>query len=175
MKLSDAPSPKATLLNRSHAILTYDETKGELRIDGRHYAAIDVQNMCHHLDSLVGPKLAETIMNNHERRLGAGDAETIRELNPNAKIEDVTRVLAEDDKNTGFGLPKVRITETREQPAIFETFNLVITATEGAGKVFILSYWAGALGALLGQEVVPTNIVYDSTKNTLSCSFMKKG
>ncbi len=80
-------------MNRSHAILTYDETKGELRIDGRRYAAIDMQNMCRHLDSLVGPKLAETIMNNHERRLGAEDAERIRELNPNAKIEAIIRVL----------------------------------------------------------------------------------
>jgi hypothetical protein len=127
------------------------------------------------LDSLVAPKLAETIMNSHERRLGAEDAERIRELNPNVKIEDVIRVLTEDNKNTGFGLPKVRITESREQPAMFETLNPIITATEGAGKVFILSYWAGALGALLGQEVAPTNIVYDPAKNTLSCSFMKKG
>jgi hypothetical protein len=126
------------------------------------------------LDSLVGPKLAETIMNNHMRRLGAEDAERIRELNPNAKIEAIIRVLTEDDRITGFGLPKVSITESREQPAMFETLNPVITATEGAGKVFILSYWAGALGALLGQEVVPTNIVYDPAKNTLSCSFMKK-
>jgi hypothetical protein len=113
-------------------------------------------------------------MNNHERRLGAEDAEKIRELNPGAKIEDVIGVLIEDDKNTGFGLPKVTITESREQPAIFETFNPVITATEGAGKVFIVSYWAGALGALLSHEVDPTNIVYDSAKNTLSCLFLRR-
>jgi len=87
----------------------------------------------------------------------------------------IIRVLTEDDRITGFGLPKVRITESRGQPATFETLNPIITATEGAGKVFILSYWAGALGALLGQEVVPTNIVYDPAKNTLSCSFIKKG
>ena len=172
--MSAAPLAKVTLLSRSHAVLTCDEAKGELRIDSRRYAAINVQQMCQHLDTLVGPKLAETIMNNHQRRLGAEDAERIRELNPGAKIEDVIGVLIEDDKNTGLGLPKVRITESGEQPAIFETFNPVITATEGAGKVFIVSCWAGALGVLLGYEVNPTNIVYDSARNTLSCSFLKR-
>jgi hypothetical protein len=116
VELSAAPSPKATILNRPHAILTYDEAKGELRIDGRRYAAIQVQEMCQHLDSLLGLRLAETAMNNHERRLGAEDAERIRELNPGPKIEDVIGVLIEDDKNAGFGLPKVTITESREQP-----------------------------------------------------------
>jgi hypothetical protein len=175
VKLSETHSPRATILNRSHAILIYDEAKGELHIDSQRYAAINVQQMCQHLDSLVGPKLAETIMNNHERRLGAEDAERIRELNPGAKIEDVIGVLIEDDKHTGFGIPKVTITGSSERPAIFETFNPVTTATEGAGRVFIASYWVGALGVLLGHEVIPTNVAYDPAKNTLSCSFIKKG
>lgn len=174
MKLSETRLPKATVLNRSHATLTYDEAKGELRIEGKRYAAIQVNEMCQHLDSLVGPSLAETIMNNHQRRQGVENAERIRELNPKARIEAMIRVLTEDDRIAGFGIPKVTITDGRERLAEFEDYNPVITATEGAGKVFIVSYWAGALSVLLGQEVDGTNIVYDSAKNTLNCSFLKR-
>jgi hypothetical protein len=173
--LSETPVPKATVLNRSDPIVVYDEAKGELRIEGQRYAAVQVKAMCQHLDTLVGPRLAETIMNNHQRRQGVENAERTRELNPNAEREEMIRVLTEDDRIAGFGIPKVTITEGAEQLAKFEDYNPLITATEGAGKVFIVSYWAGALSALLGQEVYGTNIVYDPTKNTLSCSFMKRG
>jgi hypothetical protein len=40
----------------------YDETKGELRIEGQRYAAIQVEAMCKHLDTLVGTRLAVTII-----------------------------------------------------------------------------------------------------------------
>jgi hypothetical protein len=113
-------------------------------------------------------------MNNHQRRQGVENAERIRELNPKARIEAMIRVLTEDDRIAGFGIPKVTITDGRERLAEFEDYNPVITATEGAGKVFIVSYWAGALSVLLGQEVDGTNIVYDSAKNTLNCSFLKR-
>jgi hypothetical protein len=172
--LSETPIPKATILSRSHAILLYDETKGELSIEGQRYVAIQVKAMCQHLDSLVGTKLAETVMNNHQRRQGVENAERIRELNPNAKIEEILMILTEDDRIAGFGVPKVTITGGVEQPAKFEIYNPVTTATEGAGKVFMVSYWAGALSVLLGQEVDPTNTVYDPAKNTLSCSFLRR-
>jgi hypothetical protein len=45
---------------------------------------------------------------------------------------------------------------------------------QSSGKVFIVSYWAGALGALLSHEVDPTTKVYDSAKNTLNCLFLKR-
>jgi hypothetical protein len=174
VKLPADPVPKATILNRSQAILVYDEAKGELRVEGQRYAAVQVKAMCEHLDTLVGTTLAETIMNSHQRRQGVENAERIRELDPNAKIEEMLRVLAEDDRIAGFGIPKVTITESAEQPAKFEIYNPVVTATEGAGKVFIVSYWAGALSVLLGKEVDPTNMAYDPAKNTMSCSFLKR-
>ena len=174
MKLSATPVPEATNLNRSQAILVYDEAKGELRIEGQRYAAIQVEAMCKHLDTLVGTRLAETIMNNHQRRQGIENAERIRELDPSAKTEQMLRVLAEDDRAAGFGIPKITITESAEQPAKLEIYNPVITATEGAGKVFMVSYWSGALSVLLGREVDAANTAYDPTKNTLSCSFLKR-
>ena len=62
MKLSGIPVPNGAILNRSQAILMYDETKGELRIEGQRYATIQVEAMCKHPDTLVGTRLAVTII-----------------------------------------------------------------------------------------------------------------
>jgi len=152
----------------------YDETKGELRIEGQRYAAIQVEAMCKHLDTLVGTRLAETIMNNHQHRQGVENGKRILDLDPNAKTEQMLRVLAEDDRIAGFGIAEVTITESAEQPAKLKIYNPVVTATKGAGKVFMVSYWSGALSVLLNKEVDHTNMTYDPAKNTLSCSFLKR-
>src|SRR3989304_5928633 len=58
--------------------IVWDKAKGELRILGKRHTALDAQALCDHLDSLVGPTVAEVIMDNHERRLGKEEAEPQR-------------------------------------------------------------------------------------------------
>ncbi len=52
--------------------IVLDRAKGELRIHGKRHTAIDAQALCDHLDSLVGPTVAEVIINNHPVPIGKG-------------------------------------------------------------------------------------------------------
>ena len=155
--------------------LTYDESRGELRIEGgQRQAAIDVTRLCQHLDTLVGLKVAETIMDNHERRLGREDAERIRNMNPSGKVEDVVRALIEEERSVGFGVVQIRLPESPVEPIKFEVINPIMNADAGAGKGLVLSYWSAALSFFLGRQLEATNVNYDSVKNTLAADFKNK-
>jgi hypothetical protein len=155
--------------------LTYDESRGELRIKGgQRQAAIDVTRLCQHFDTLVGLKVAETIMDSHERRLGREDAERIRSMNPSGKVEDMVRALIEEERSVGLGVAQIRLPESPAEPTKFEVINPIMNADAGAGKGLVLSYWSAALSLFLGRELEATNVHYDSVENTLVADFKNK-
>lgn len=155
--------------------LTYDESRGELRIKGgQRQAAIDVTRLCQHLDTLVGLKVAETIMDSHERRLGIEDAERIRNMNRSGKVEDMVRALIEEERSVGLGVVQIRLPQSPKEPIKFEVVNPILNADSGAGKAVVLSYWSAVLSFFLARELEATNLHYDSVKNTLVADFKNK-
>ena len=141
--------------------------KGELRILGRRHIAIDAEALCRHLESCVGKKVAEVILNNHEVRLGKEDVEYVRTHNPQATVQQVLDVLLHSDCVSGFGLTTIRLPAGKFDPVIVEVENPAITGTEGAAKALMFSYWAGALSLLLGHEFEVGDATYDHDKNHL--------
>jgi hypothetical protein len=138
--------------------LTHDESRGELRIEGgQRHAAIDLTRLCQHLDTPVGLKVAETTVDNHERRLGREDAERIRNMNPSGKVEDMIGAI-EEERSLGFGVVQIRLPESPVEPIKFEAINPIMNADEGAGKGLVLSYWSAALSLFLGRELEATNV-----------------
>ena len=151
--------------------LAFDDVKAEIKLLNRRYAAIDVAALCRHLDSLAGPKVSETLMNNHERQLGAEDALKLREINPSISLDDAIGILIQNEKITGIGVTQVKLPHTPEEPIHYEIWNPIVASPTGAARSFILSYWAGALSILIGKEVDPTNVTYDPVKNTMECAY----
>jgi len=143
--------------------------KGELRILGMRLTAIDAQSLCDHLNSLVGVKVSEVIMHNLEFRLGKLDATRLRTERPGATLNDLIEHLRTVDQLTGVGITTVRSPSNRSEPVEVEVANPSVKGTEGAGKAFIFSYWAGALTALLDKELDMKNVVYDKEKDIMRC------
>jgi hypothetical protein len=141
--------------------------KGELRILGRRHVAIDAEALCHHLESCVGKKVAEVIMNNHGVRLGKEEAEYVRAHNPQATVQQILDILLHSDRISGFGVTKITLPVNNSDPVNVEVENPAITETEGAAKTLTFSYWAGALSLLLGREFEVGDATYDQGSSQL--------
>jgi hypothetical protein len=142
--------------------------KGELRILGRRHVALDAEALCRHLDTCVGAKVAEVIMNNHEIRLGREQIEYIRAQNPEAAVHQILELILESDRITGFGVTRINLPANNSDPIIVEIDNPPVTRSVGAAKSIAFSYWAGALGALLGRELEVRDAAYDAARNLLT-------
>ncbi len=147
----------------------WDTEKGELRIRGQRYTAIDAQTLCNHLDSLVGVQVAEVIMHNLEFRLGKSDAARLRVENPKATVRELVEHLIKSDRLSGAGITKVTLPENPENPILVEVSNPSVKGTTGAAKAFLFSWWAGALTALHDKEFDLKHVAYDEEKNELKC------
>ena len=78
---------------------------GEIRILGRRHAAVNMQALCNHLDSLVGIQVAEVIMHNLEFRLGKEDAARIKTEETHAKLDEIIEHVAQSNRLSGVGVP----------------------------------------------------------------------
>jgi hypothetical protein len=141
--------------------------KGELRILGRRHIAIGAEALCRHLESCVGRKVAEVIMNNHGVRLGKEEAEYVRAKNPQATVQQILDILLQSDRMSGFGMTKITLPVNNSDPVNVEVENPAITGTEGAAKMLAFSYWAGALSLLLGREFEIGDATYDQVSSQL--------
>jgi hypothetical protein len=144
-----------------------DKKTGELRILGQRHVAIDVEALCRHLDTCVGAKVAEVIMNNHENRKGREDTEEFRRENPQAKVPEIVALLAAEDRISGLGITRVNLPAVGSEPVFVEIENPAVTRTEGAAKALAFSYWAGALSLLFGREFEVADVTYDQSTNKL--------
>lgn len=145
----------------------WDKAKGELRIWGRRHTAVDAQALCEHLDSLVGEKVAETIMHNLESRLGKEDVRRTREERPQASVSEVLDLLIKSDLLSGAGVTKVVLPENETGDISLEVANPSVRGSSGAAKAFLFSWWSGALTALLGRDLDVADVAYDEGKNLL--------
>jgi len=156
---------------RLSEVPVWDEAKGELRILGKRYAAIDVESLCQHLEALVGVQVAEVIIDNHETRLGRQDAARVRQEKPQATLSEIVSHIEKSDRLSGMGITTVTFPETSDKAITVEMSNPVVKATVGAAKSFMFSYWKGVLSVLLGKEFDMNNVIYDETKSLLKCQF----
>lgn|GEM_PF-727533 len=166
---------------KEHGVLMSEETwwdkeKGELIINGKRHTAIDAQALCDHLNSLVGQQVAEVIMNNLESRLGKLDAENIRKERPGASVNEIIDFLAVSESMSGAGITQVTIPPTPSalDPILLEISNPSVKGNIGAHRAFLVSWWRGALGALLGRDLEVASLTYDQERNQLKASLMWK-
>lgn len=146
-----------------------DKTKAEFKLFGRRQALVDVQSLCDHLDSLVGPVVGEVIMNNLESRLGKEDGTRLREANPRATVDELVAKLEETDLITGMGITKATVPKDPEAQITLEVWNPIVTGSSGAAKSFLFSWWCGALTSILGRELDIKTVDYDEKANLLRC------
>jgi len=154
--------------------VVWDKAKGELRILGQRHAAVGIQGLCEHLDIIVGPMVAEVVMNQHEFRQGKDDAANIRQEKPKAAIQELLDSFANAEALSGIGVVKVTIPEASPGPIDVEISNPCVKRTTGAAKSFLFSYWCGLFTQLLGKEFKINEVAYDENKNLMKCRIIPR-
>ena len=154
--------------------VVWDKAKGELRILGQRHAVVDIQGLCEHLDLIVGPMVAEVVMNQHMFRQGKEDAASIRREKPDASIEQLVDLFANAETLSGIGVVKVNPPKTAPGPVDLEISNPCLKRTTGAAKSFLFSYWCGIFSELFGKEFKIDQITYDEKENSMKCRIIPK-
>jgi hypothetical protein len=156
--------------------LVLDRAKGELRIFGKRHTALDAQSLCDHLDSLVGPTVAEVIINNHEFRSGKQDASQFRRERPQATAREIVDIIIETDLLSGTGITKVTTPEgeVKEPGFLLEIRNPSVKPSSGCGRALLLSYWCGALAFLFNGEFEAKDVLFNEAENVLTARIGKR-
>ena len=153
-----------------------DREKGELRIHGVRFAAIDIKEFCRRLDRLVGPIIAAVQVNSLEVLQGKEDLEAIRKERPDATNKELIDLLVEMDNVAGFGVTTVKADDDYSDPIVLEAFNPFVAAVSGASSAFQTSWWCGAFSSILGRPLEVRNVTYDVERNLLKYQlFTRKG
>ncbi len=154
--------------------VVWEKAKGEFRILGQRHAAVDIRGLCEHLDLIVGPMVAEVVMNQHMFRQGKDDAVTIRQEKPEAAIQELLDSFANAEALSGVGVVKVTIPEAALGPIDVEILNPCVKRTTGATKSFLFSYWCGIFTQLLDKEFKIDQVAYDDNKNLMKCRIIPR-
>jgi hypothetical protein len=154
--------------------IVWDKAKGELRIFGQRHAAIDMQGLCDHLDLIVGPRVAEVVMNQHELRQGKEDAATFRQQRPEATLQELIDLFANVETVSGAGVVKVTMPGTSPGPISIEILNPCVKSTTGAAKSFLFSFWCGVFTQLLDKEFKIDQVVYDENRDLMKCRIIPR-
>jgi hypothetical protein len=133
-----------------------------------------MQRFCERLDIIVGPMVAEVVMNQHEFRQGKEDAASIRQEKPEAAIQELLDSFAGAEALSGVGVVKVTIHEASLGPIDVEISNPCVKRTTGAAKSFLFSYWCGLFTQLLGKEFKIDQVAYDENKNLMKCRIIPR-
>jgi len=157
----------------------FDDAIAEILVYGKRCVTIDLDGLCKHLDHLVGERVATTIVGNHCRQVGM---EHVRELQETLKgnpkpptFGELIEELTEGEVLAGYGVVSLKMREDEAVPVELEMRNPIVKASTGTAVRFVLSYWAGALGALLNKTIDVSNISYDANTDTLKCQFAAIG
>lgn len=151
-----------------------DKSKGELRVLGKRHVAIDAQALCDQLDLMIGPKVAEVMINQHEFRLGKEDVKEMRVKEPQASAKGILDLLTSADAASGVGITRVTVPDNLPGPILLAISNPCVKRTAGAGKALLFSYWCGALTELLGTELKVDYVVYDQSNDLLKCQLIPR-
>jgi hypothetical protein len=150
-------------------LAAWDKARGELTLLGRRQVAVDAESLCRDLNALVGVRVAEVIMNNHQVRLGREDAARVRREKPEASVQEIVGYLVEADWLSGLGVTTVTFPEDSAEGIFIEVSNPAIKGTTGAAKAFVFSYWSAVLSFLLGKQLDARDVTYDERRNLLVC------
>jgi hypothetical protein len=161
--------PKPLRLRR---FFDFHDAYGEILVFGKRRVTVDLEGLCAHLDSLVGQRVAETIVSNHGRQSGKDRVIELRKTttgNPSPPtFGEIVEILSEGEILAGYGVVKPTMREDQAVPVELEMRNPIVKTSTGTVVKFILSYWTGALGALLNKTL---NVTYDADADTLKCQF----
>ena len=141
---------------------------------GSRRAAIDVVAFCEELDQLVGPIVAEVMINQCRFRMGKQDVARLRSEKIQATAQEIVDLLVESERLSGIGSTRVTIPENSAQPVEVEVSTPCMTKTSGAAKFFIFGYWSGALSVLLKREMTTANVKYDKEADVLRCQIIPR-
>ena len=155
--------------------LIVNEEKGELFIDGHRRVAIEIITLLDFMDSLIGTRVAEVMMNNIESRLGKQDCQHILNAKPQASINEIASDLVESDRVAGIGVTKITFPEDKPNEILIETANPCVTKTTGGAKSFSTSYYCGAFSLFLRKELEVRDLVYDPKANVRKFRLTARG
>jgi len=147
--------------------VVWDKAKGELRVLGQRHTAVDMQGFCEHLDLIVGPKIAEVVMNQHELRQGKEDAASARQRNPKATLRELVDFFENAVALSGVGVMKAVIHDDSSSPIDLEISNPCVKQTTGSARSFLFSYWCGIFSVLLDKEFKIDDVTYDDKGNLM--------
>jgi hypothetical protein len=154
--------------------IVWDKAKGELRILGQRHVALDIDGLCDHLDLIVGPRVAEVVMNQHEFRQGKEDAATFRQQRPEATLQEFVDLFASVETVSGAGVVRVAMPETSPGPVSIEILNPCVKRSTGAAKSFFFSFWCGVFTQLLDKEFKIDQVVYDENRDLMKCRIIPR-
>lgn len=120
---------------------------------------------------LVGESVAAAIVGSYGRWSGQLDLTLLRESDPNATFEKIIEAFELSDRYGGYGVTKLRRCEDQTSPFELEMRNPIFQASTGTGVKFILAYWIGALGGMIGKTLDVSHANYDASENVLRCRF----
>jgi hypothetical protein len=152
-------------------VVDFDDANGELLVYGRRQVTVDLVGLCRHLDSLVGERVAGTIVGNHGREFGKEDVARIREARSDATLGEIIEELTVGETLAGYGVVNLKMSEDQSVPVELHMRNPIIKASTGTAVKFILSYWVGVLGTLVSKTFEIGDVSYDANANTLTCRF----
>jgi len=169
---ADFPMPNPLKLAR---FFDFDDANAEILVYGKRCVTIDLEGLCKHLDNLVGERVANTIVGNHCRQVGMEHVRTLQETlkgNPSPPtFGEIIEELIDGELLAGYGVVSLKMREDQAVPVELAMRNPIVKAPAGTAVRFVLSYWAGALGALLNKTMDVTNITYDADTDSLKCQF----
>lgn len=154
--------------------VVWDKAKGELRILGQRHTAVDMQGFCEHFDLIVGPKIAEVVMNQHELRQGKEDAASAREKNPKATVRELVNYFEGAVALSGVGVMRAVAYGGSSSPIDLEISNPCVKQTTGSARSFLFSYWCGVFSVLLGKEFKIDDVAYDDKGNLMKCRIVPR-
>ncbi len=146
---------------------SWDKDRGRILILGRRHLAIDAQALCEHVDSLVGSKICEVILNQHEFLLGKEDVVRILQERPTATPQEVIEAISESGRLSGVGITAVSTPPDLNGPVIVEILDPVVKGTSGGAKVLLAAYWCGAISQLFGKPYATKQANYDEARNAM--------
>ena len=153
------------------------EEKGELRILGRPDTLPETgtEALCRHLESCVGKKVAEVIMNNHAVRLGKEEAEYVHAHNPQPQVQQILDILLQSDRISRLRIDKNHAPGKQLRSGERGSRESGNNRNRGkTAKTLTFSYWAGALSLLLGREHEVGDATYDQGSSQLKGRLIAK-
>ena len=151
-----------------------DESRGELRVLGKRHFALAMDSFCSCLDSQVGSRVAEVIMNNLRAQDGRARAADTRKEYPEASVEELIRLLIRYCTLVGLGEAQVTVDKSTEDSIMVDVLHPYASGVSGSSKPLIASWWCGALGVLFDRRFSSKSLAYDPESDLLKCVLVSK-